>query len=54
MGTTFNGRGNRCEWRRREPLGGGGGEGGGGGGISPQKIFKYESLKTPFPVLSSQ
>ena len=36
---TFNGTGNFCEGRRREPLGGSGGM------PPPQKIFKPESLK---------
>ena len=46
-GMTFNSTGKCCERQRREPLGG-------CGGMLPQKIFKSESLKTPFPALSSQ
>ena len=41
---SFNGRVNFCERRRREPLGA-------LGASPPQKIFKPESLKTPFPAL---
>ena len=47
MGTNFNGTGSCCERRRRELLGG-------SGGMLPQKIFKSEILKTPFPAFSSQ
>ena len=51
MGTTFNGRGSRCEWRRREPLGGGGGggeEGGEVGAYPPRKFSNMKALKPHF------
>ena len=43
MGTTFNGRGNRCEWRRREPLGGGE-----VGAYPPRKFSNMKALKPHF------
>ena len=45
IGTTFNVMGISFERRMREPLGE-------YGGMPPKKIFKSESLKTPFPALS--
>ena len=47
FGATVNGGGELCERQRREPLGG-------SGGMVPQKTFKSEGLKTPFPALSDR
>ena len=46
-GMTFNGTGNICKRRRREPLGR-------SGGMLPQKIFNPESLEILFPALSGR
>ena len=49
IGTISNGAGNVCERRKRELLVG-------FGGMPPpqKKIFRSESLKTPFPALSGR